>query len=196
MERIPEYITAVYGRGHSTRYLVKWQGLSSKENSWVSYKDMKDHAGVVNAFRKEQLKRHVNNYAARRRQDLDDENEDNVSEVNSSRSIDSQSSFASEVKKDESPKSFRENAPIVLDPKPQPKPKSREEALAPYIAFQIAKSPKVLDHVVVNQRIMCRVKIDKAYYNRELEDIYFPAKVIEDINPAIFHEYMANIKTD
>lgn len=81
------------GRGYATKYLIRWRDLPESENSWVSLRDMRGHQAMLVAFRKQQMRRNIANYCAKRRQETDDEEESG--EISDSSSESSSTSSAS-----------------------------------------------------------------------------------------------------
>ena len=67
LERDPERVLGVSGRGHSTKYLVRFSNQEQPE--WVPYRLMQSNQELVREFKREQMRRYLANYSKRKREE-------------------------------------------------------------------------------------------------------------------------------
>lgn len=72
----------------------------------------------------------------------------------------------------------------------QPEHRDELEAL---ICFHIKNGSEITGHVPHNGEAMYRVRSGDSYPIRELDEVFFSQRVVEELNPKLLHSYMRRI---
>mgnify|MGYP002715454109 CR=1 FL=1 len=198
--REPERVLGVNGRGHSTKYLVKWFGEEQPE--WVRYRLMENHQELVREFKREQMRRYIANYTRRKREEKERQRQVHFSvfgEEGPGASEDEAAAAARRLRPTAAHRPWSAAGELRADaPLPEPKPMegglpqrfrlpSHRRKLHRTLHARLADCPALAGHLSLNGQLLFRLQGGDAQL--------FPYALVERQNPRALIAYLKAFMT-